>query len=152
MINIVLFEPDIAQNTGNIARTCAATGIDLHLIEPLGFNLNDKKYKRAGMDYLNKVNIRTHLCLEDYFREYPFKAYFVTKFGDTCYSKVTYKEDLSIVFGSETRGLSEEIHLKYSSNRVYIPMKKEENIRSLNLSNSVAIIIYEIIRQLKIQL
>lgn len=145
-INIVLVEPEIPQNTGNIARTCAATGAGLHLVRPLGFSIEDKHLKRAGLDYWNDVNIHYH----DSFKELRDKYtkgdfYYSTTKAARTYADVDYPEDCFIVFGKETAGLPEELLRENLEWCIRIPMK--ENIRSLNLSNSVAIIAYEVLRQ-----
>lgn len=149
-INIVMVEPEIPQNTGNIARTCAATGGKLHLVKPLGFQLSDKYLKRAGLDYWDKLDIEEHDSLEKFLEKYePEKnnMYFVTTKGKNVYSKVDYTkmEEVFLLFGKETKGLPEVLLKKYINNTVRIPMR--ETLRSLNLSNSVAIVIYEVLRQ-----
>ena len=149
-INIVMVEPEIPQNTGNIARTCAATGGKLHLVKPLGFQLSDKYLKRAGLDYWDKLDIEEHDSLEKFLEKYePEKnnMYFVTTKGKNVYSKVDYSkmEEVFLLFGKETKGLPEDLLKKYINNTVRIPMR--ETLRSLNLSNSVAIVIYEVLRQ-----
>lgn len=150
-INIVMVEPEIPQNTGNIARTCAATGGKLHLVKPLGFQLSDKYLKRAGLDYWDKLDIEEHDSLEKFLEKYePEKnnMYFVTTKGKNVYSKVDYSkmEEVFLLFGKETKGLPEDLLKKYINNTVRIPMR--ETLRSLNLSNSVAIVIYEVLRQI----
>ena len=150
MINIVLFEPEIPQNTGNIARTCAATGSKLHLVEPLGFSIEDKYLKRAGLDYWDKLEIEKHSNLEAFLEKYRLEEnqmYFVTTKGQTCYSDLDYNsmEEIFVLFGKETKGLPEELLKKYIKNTIRIPMK--EGLRSLNLANSVSIVVYEILRQ-----
>ena len=149
-INIVMVEPEIPQNTGNIARTCAATGGKLHLVEPLGFKIDDKYLKRAGLDYWDKLDIEMHKSLEDFLKKYePEKnnMYFVTTKGQTCYSDVDYSkiDEVFLLFGKETKGLPEDLLQKYIENTIRIPMRP--TLRSLNLSNSVAIVIYEVLRQ-----
>lgn len=148
-LNIVLFEPEIPQNTGNIARTCAATGSNLHLIKPLGFSVSNKYLKRAGLDYWELVNISYY----DSIYELIDKAgedniYFSTTKGGIFYSEVKFSNDCYIVFGKETGGLPEEIHTKYKNQRLKIPMIENDRARSLNLANSVNIILYEGLRQL----
>ena len=150
-LNIVLYQPEIPQNTGNIARTCAATGGKLHLVKPLGFQLSDKYLKRAGLDYWDKLDIEEHDSLEKFLEKYePEKnnMYFVTTKGKNVYSKVDYSkmEEVFLLFGKETKGLPEDLLKKYINNTVRIPMR--ETLRSLNLSNSVAIVIYEVLRQI----
>lgn len=149
-INIVMVEPEIPQNTGNIARTCAATGGKLHLVEPLGFEITDKTLKRAGLDYWDKLDIEKHSSLNAFLEKYKpeeNQMYFVTTKGQTCYSDVDYSnmEEVFLLFGKETKGLPEDLLQKYINKTIRIPMR--ETLRSLNLSNSVAIVIYEVLRQ-----
>ena len=149
-INIVMVEPEIPQNTGNIARTCAATGGKLHLVEPLGFEITDKTLKRAGLDYWDKLDIEKHSSLNAFLEKYKpeeNQMYFVTTKGQTCYSDVDYSnmEEVFLLFGKETKGLPEDLLQKYITKTIRIPMR--ETLRSLNLSNSVAIVIYEVLRQ-----
>ena len=145
-INIVLCEPEIPQNTGNIARTCAATGSSLHLIRQLGFEIDNAKLKRAGLDYWDKLDITYYDGLDDFFSKHPSAEiyYFTTKARHT-YSDIDYPEDAWIMFGKETRGLPEELLYANPDRCVRIPMR--DSLRSLNLSNSVAIAVYEILRQ-----
>lgn len=143
-------EPEIPQNTGNIARTCAATGGKLHLIKPLGFELSDKYLKRAGLDYWDKLEIEEHENLDEFLKKYsPEKnnMFFITTKGQKTYADINYKtmDEVFIMFGKETKGLPENLLKKYIDRAIRIPMK--EHLRSLNLSNSVAIIAYEILRQ-----
>ncbi len=147
MIHVVLFEPDIPQNTGNIARTCAVTGSMLHLIRPLGFSLDSKALKRAGLDYWDKLNIEIHNSFEDFLGKYKLPVYPVTTKAKTRYTDVHYENDVALLFGSECSGLPEYIHDMFMDNRITIPMVEHDDIRSLNLSNSVAIVVYEIIRR-----
>lgn len=147
-INIVLHEPEIPQNTGNIARTCAATGASLHIIRPMGFTIDDKKLKRAGLDYWDKLDITYYENYADFLKRNP-KAekntyYFSTK-APKAYTEVEYSDDVYIMFGKETKGIPEDILYENKDFCVRIPMR--DTIRSLNLSNSVAIAVYEIIRQ-----
>lgn len=149
-INIVMVEPEIPQNTGNIARTCAATGGKLHLVEPLGFEITDKALKRAGLDYWDKLDIEKHASLNAFLEKYKPEEnnmYFVTTKGQTCYSDVDYSQidEVFLLFGKETKGLPEDLLQKYIEKTVRIPMRS--TLRSLNLSNSVAIVIYEVLRQ-----
>lgn len=149
-INIVMVEPEIPQNTGNIARTCAATGGKLHLVEPLGFEITDKYLKRAGLDYWDKLDIERHSSLNAFLEKYKPEEnnmYFVTTKGQTCYSDVNYSEmdEVFLLFGKETKGLPEDLLQKYIDKTIRIPMRS--TLRSLNLSNSVAIVIYEVLRQ-----
>lgn len=148
-LNIVLFEPEIPQNTGNIARTCAATGTNLHLIRPLGFSVSDKYLKRAGLDYWNLVNIKYYDSIFDLIDQRgPENFYFSTTKGGKFYDKVNFEDDCFIVFGKETAGLPKIIHEKYEDRMIKIPMINNEKARSLNLSNSVNIVLYEALRQL----
>lgn len=147
-------EPEIPQNTGNIARTCAATGGKLHLIRPLGFELSDKYLKRAGLDYWDKLEIEEHENLEAFLKKYPPEMnnlFFITTKGQKCYTDIDYytMEEVFIMFGKETKGLPEDLLKKYIDKAIRIPMK--EHLRSLNLSNSVAIVVYEILRQKKFE-
>lgn len=144
-INIVLVEPQIPQNTGNIARTCAATGARLHLVGPMGFEIVDKKLKRAGLDYWNLLDITMYESLEDFFLKNsgPF-FYFSTK-AKNKYTDIEYPNGSYLVFGKETAGLDEELLFENQEKTVRIPMI--DDARSLNLSNSVAIGVYEVLRQ-----
>ena len=145
-INIVLLEPQIPQNTGNIARTCAATGASLHLIRPMGFEVDDKKLKRAGLDYWHALDITYYDGIED-FRAKNLDAeiyYFSTK-AQSRYSDVSYPEKVYLMFGREDAGLPEELLLENRDRCVRMPMRT--NLRSLNLSNTVAIAVYEVLRQ-----
>ena len=149
-LNIVMVEPEIPQNTGNIARTCAAIGAKLHLVKPLGFEITDKYLKRAGLDYWDKLEIEEHENLKAFLEKYSPEnnnMYFATTKGKQCYSDVNYEnlEEIFILFGKETKGLPEDLLQKYIKNTIRIPMR--EHLRSLNLSNSVAIVAYEILRQ-----
>ncbi len=145
-LNIVLVEPEIPQNTGNIARTCAATGARLHLIEPMGFKVDDKKLKRSGLDYWYLLDITYYKNLDDFFeRNKDGKFfYFSTKARHT-YAEIEYPDKAYLVFGKETAGLPEELLMKNKDTTVRIPMISDA--RSLNLSNSVAIGVYEALRQ-----
>ena len=146
MLNIVLFEPEIPPNTGNIGRTCVATGTRLHLIEPLGFSLDEKNLKRAGMDYWKDLDVRTYIDFEDFMEKNPdAKIYMATTKAPNVYSDVKYEPDCYIMFGKESAGIPEEILVQHKENSVRIPMIGD--IRSLNLSNSVAIMLYEALRQ-----
>ena len=149
-INIVMVEPEIPQNTGNIARTCAAIGAKLHLVKPLGFEISDKYLKRAGLDYWDKLEIEEHESLKDFLEKYKPEEnnmFYATTKGKHCYSDVDYSEmdEVFILFGKETKGLPEDLIQKYFENAIRIPMR--EHLRSLNLSNSVAIVAYEVLRQ-----
>ena len=146
MLNIVLLEPEIPANTGNIGRTCVATGTRLHLIEPLGFSLSEKALKRAGMDYWKDLDVTTYLDYEDFLQKNPgAKIYYATTKAPQTYVDVNYEEDCYIMFGKESAGIPEEILVENQENCVRIPMVGE--IRSLNLGNSVAIMLYEALRQ-----
>ena len=145
-INIVLHEPEIPQNTGNIARTCAATGAALHIIKPMGFTIDDRKLKRAGLDYWDKLDITYYENLNDFFERNPEAVpyYFTTK-AQKSYTDIEYSSNSYIMFGKESRGLPEELLFAHPEHCVRIPMR--DTLRSLNLSNSVAIAVYEILRQ-----
>ena len=145
-MNIVLVEPEIPQNTGNISRTCAATGSHLHLIKPLGFSLADKYLKRAGLDYWNLMSYTVYENFEDFLEKNPdAKCYFASTKAARSYCEVRYQPNDYLVFGRETRGLPEELLRANYEKCVRIPMRAEA--RSLNLSNSVAIVLYEALRQ-----
>lgn len=149
-LNIVLVEPEIPQNTGNIARTCAALGAKLHLVYPLGFSISEKQVKRAGLDYWDKLEIEEHISFSKFLEKYsPEKTnmFFVTTKGKHVYSDPEYKkyDEVYLLFGKETKGLPEEILQKYIDKTIRIPMR--EGLRSLNLSNSVAIVAYDVERQ-----
>lgn len=146
-MHIVLYQPEIPGNTGNIARLCAATGCDLHLIRPLGFSTDDKHLKRAGLDYWHLVTVRYYDSFAELEEKYQGHRIFLnTTKGHIPHSAVTYQADDLIVFGRETAGLPKEIMEKYSERLIRIPMINEA--RSLNLSNAVAIVAYEALRQL----
>lgn len=145
-LNIVLHEPEIPANTGNIGRTCVATGTRLHLIEPLGFQLSEKALKRAGMDYWLQLDVRRYLDYEDFLEKNPgAKIYMATTKGRRVYTEVSYEPDCYLMFGKESGGIPEEILKEHPEEAVRIPMIGET--RSLNLSNSVAILLYEALRQ-----
>lgn len=145
-LNIVLHEPEIPANTGNIGRTCVATGTKLHLIEPLGFKLNEKAIKRAGMDYWKDLDVTTYLDYQDFLKKNPnAKIYYATTKAPQIYTEAAFEEDCFIMFGKESAGIPEEILLENQKNCIRIPMIGD--IRSLNLSNSVAIVLYEALRQ-----
>ena len=146
MLNIVLLEPEIPANTGNIGRTCCATGTKLHLIEPLGFQINEKALKRAGMDYWDKLDLAVYESYDDFCQKNPdAKIYYATTKAPNVYSEVNYEPDCFIMFGKESAGIPEKILVEHQDTCVRIPMNPE--IRSLNLSNSVAIVLYEALRQ-----
>ena len=145
-LNIVLYEPEIPANTGNIGRTCVATNTRLHLIEPLGFSLEEKQLKRAGMDYWKDLDVTTYVNWEDFCQKNPdAKIYYATTKARHVYSEVNYEPDCYIMFGKESAGIPEEILKDNPDTCVRIPMMGE--IRSLNLSNSVAVVLYEALRQ-----
>lgn len=145
-LNIVMFEPEIPQNTGNVARLCACTNAKLYLIGRLGFALTDKYMKRSGLDYWDKLEIEHIIDFEEFEKKFnPKKFHLFTTKASKLYTEVQYKEGDFLIYGPETRGLPEELLKKYNENCVTIPMNK--NTRSLNLSNSVAIGAYEAIRQ-----
>ena len=146
MLNIVLLEPEIPANTGNIGRTCVATGTRLHLIEPLGFKLSEKALKRAGMDYWKDLDVTTYIDYRDFLEKNPgAKIYMATTKAQKTYTEVSYEPDCYIMFGKECAGIPEEILVENEENCVRIPMIGD--IRSLNLGNSVAVILYEALRQ-----
>ena len=144
-INIVMVEPEIPQNTGNIARTCAAPGARLHIVKPMGFNIDDKKLKRAGLDYWHYLDITYYENLEDFLSKNEGAFFYFTTKGRKAHSDVSYPDNCYLLFGKETKGLPEELLIKNPERCVRIPMQGE--IRSLNLSNSVAIAVYEALRQ-----
>lgn len=145
-LNIVLYEPEIPANTGNIGRTCVATGTRLHLIEPLGFRLNEKEIKRAGMDYWDQLDVTRYVNYEEFLQKNPgAKIYMATTKGPNVYSDAKFEPDCYIMFGKESAGIPEEILVQNRENAIRIPMIGD--IRSLNLSNSVAIVLYEALRQ-----
>ena len=145
-MNIVLYEPEMPANTGNIGRTCVATGTRLHLIEPLGFKLNEKQLKRAGLDYWDKLDVPVYSDFNEFLEKNSgAKLYMATTKAPNVYTNISYEPDCYIMFGPESRGIPEEILVNYQETCVRIPMWGE--IRSLNLSNSVAIILYEALRQ-----
>lgn len=145
-LNIVLYEPEIPANTGNIGRTCVATGTKLHLIEPLGFSLSEKALKRAGMDYWSQLEVERYVNYEGFLQRNPgAKIYMATTKAKKIYSEASYEPDCYIMFGKESAGIPEEILVEHPEECVRIPMIGET--RSLNLSNSVAIVLYEALRQ-----
>ena len=146
MLNIVLHEPEIPANTGNIGRTCVATGTRLHLIEPLGFKLNEKNLKRAGMDYWSNLDVTTYINYEEFLERNPgAKIYMATTKAQKVYTDVQYEPDCYIMFGKESAGIPEEILVQHKENCIRIPMRHD--IRSLNLRNSVSVVLYEALRQ-----
>ena len=145
-MNIVLLEPEMPANTGNIGRTCVATNTKLHLIEPLGFKLNEKMVKRAGLDYWDKLDVTVYTDYQDFLNRNPgAKIYMATTKAQKVYTDVAYEPDCFLMFGKESAGIPEEILLENQENCVRIPMWGD--IRSLNLSNSVSIVLYEALRQ-----
>ena len=145
-MNIVLLEPEIPANTGNIGRTCVATGTGLHLIEPLGFRLTEKNIKRAGMDYWEQLDVQRYINFQDFLeKNHPERIFMATTKARRDYTEVTYKEDDYIMFGKESAGIPEELLVANEETCIRIPMA--DQTRSLNLSNSVAIILYEALRQ-----
>ena len=148
MVHIVLVEPEIPQNCGNIARTCAATGCDLHLIRPLGFDISDRAVKRAGLDYWHLVSVYDYESLEDFFRRRPEAAedlWLATTKAPQDYTRARFSPDCWLFFGKETAGLPEDFRRTHYDRCIRLPMRPEA--RSLNLSNSVAILTYEALRQ-----
>jgi len=148
VLNIVLLEPEMPANTGNIGRTCCATGTRLHLIEPMGFRINDKMLKRAGLDYWEHLDVTIYDSYEDFLEKNPKardKMYMATTKARHRYTDVSYEEDAYIMFGKESAGIPEEILVQTPDTAIRIPMNPQ--IRSLNLSNSVAIVLYEALRQ-----
>lgn len=152
-INIVLFQPEIPANTGNIARTCAATNTPLHLIRPLGFSTDDKMLRRAGLDYWQHVTVYYYDSLEDFFARNPNGDYFLlSKFGEKNYADFDYSQvekEYYFIFGKETSGLPKDFIEKHKERALRIPMN--DKVRSLNLSNTAAILVYEALRQQRFQ-
>jgi len=153
-LHIVLVEPEIPSNTGNISRTCSVTGASLHLVHPLGFDISEKQVKRAGLDYWDELDLHEYQSFEEVRKKYPKgNFYYCTTKGKNTYSDIDYKEnkdeDIFLVFGKETKGLPESLLSENYDSCIRIPMK--ENMRSLNLSNSVAIIAYEVLRQFEFE-
>lgn len=149
MIHIVLYQPEIPQNTGNIMRTCTAANTMLHLIEPLGFSLNEKHLRRSGLDYRDLCVHEIHSSWEDFTRKFPGNYFFVTRYGKKPHSDMTFsteEKDIFLVFGRESTGIPKSILREHLSRCMRIPMVADA--RSLNLSNSVAIVLYEVLRQL----
>ena len=145
-LNIVLFEPEIPANTGNIGRTCVATDTRLHLIEPLGFRLSEKEIKRAGMDYWERLEVTRYINFADFLEQNPnAKIYMASTKAPQMYTEVDYEDGCYIMFGKESAGIPEEILVDYQETAIRIPMSGD--IRSLNLGNSVAIVLYEALRQ-----
>lgn len=146
-LNLVLVEPEIPQNTGNIARTCALTGARLHLVGPMGFKIDDRKLKRAGLDYWHLLDISYYDNLQDFFEKNKGPYYYFSTKAQHIHSDVQYPDGAYLVFGKETAGLPEELLKANSASCVRIPMRNHPDARSLNLSNSAAIAAYEVLRQ-----
>jgi len=147
-LNVVLFEPEIPQNTGNIARTCAAVGANLHLIKPLGFSLRDRYLKRAGLDYWHLIEIYIYDSISEFLaRHEEENLAFITKTAGKSYDTINFSGNLFLIFGKETAGIPQDILKQYSEACYRIPMKNQT--RSLNLSNAVAVVVYEALRQNK---
>lgn len=147
-MNIVLFEPEIPQNTGNIARTCVVTNTRLHIIQPMGFSLSEKQLKRAGLDYWELLDLEIHEDFQAFENKYQgAKFYFMTTKSEKKYSDIAFDKDCFLIFGKESAGLPAYIHEKYPENRFRIPMINDPKARSLNLANSVNIVLYEALRQ-----
>lgn len=144
-LNIVLVEPQIPQNTGNISRTCAVTGAALHLVKPYGFEITDKHLKRAGLDYWDKLKVFQYDSLDEFFEKNQGEYYFYTTKGENTHSDVKYENNCYLVFGREDKGLPEKLLAANRERCVRIPMRN--GLRSLNLSNSVAVAVYETLRQ-----
>ena len=148
-IHIVLVEPEIPPNTGNIARSCAATGAHLHLVKPLGFSIDDRSLKRAGLDYWPFVKLEVHESLEEFLQEYEGrKMYLATTKGTHRHTDVEFQDEDMILFGRETRGLPKDFIAQHQENTLRIPMSADTRLRSLNLANSVNIVLFEALRQL----
>lgn len=148
-INIVLFEPEIPQNTGNIIRTCACVGATLHLIRPLGFVIDEKQVKRAGLDYIKYVDIRYYDTFSEFEEKNKGEYFLFSTKTNKIYTDVEYKDNCYLIFGKESAGLRNDIREKYSDRLVRVPMSKNEEMRSLNLANTVAISVFEAIRQIQ---
>lgn len=148
-IHVVLVEPEIPPNTGNIARSCAATGTVLHLVKPLGFSIDDKSLKRAGLDYWPFVKLEVHDSLDEFMRKYGNKRLFLaTTKGKHKYTDISFKDGDMILFGRETRGLPKNFIAEHEDKSLRIPMSADTRLRSLNLANSVNIVLFEALRQL----
>ncbi len=146
MINVVLYEPEIPQNTGNIMRTCAGTGVRLHLIEPLGFSLDEKSIRRSGANYINDCQYSVYKNWDDFVSKNDGVYYFLTRYGKKTHTDFTYLDDnIYLIFGRESSGIPKEILKSHLDHCMRIPMN--DKIRSLNLSNTVAIMVYEVLRQ-----
>ncbi|MCI8609335.1 MAG: tRNA (uridine(34)/cytosine(34)/5-carboxymethylaminomethyluridine(34)-2'-O)-methyltransferase TrmL [Firmicutes bacterium] len=149
-LHIVLVEPEIPPNTGNIARTCAATDTNLHLVKPLGFSIDDKSLKRAGLDYWPFVKLEVHESLDMFLAKYGERRLFLaTTKGGHCYADMTYQDEDMFLFGKETAGLPRELIAARKEQAIRIPMSQDTRLRSFNLSNSANIILFEALRQLR---
>lgn len=148
-LHIVLVEPEIPPNTGNIARSCAATGAHLHLVEPLGFSIDDRSLKRAGLDYWPFVKLTVHESLESFLGEYAGRRmYLATTKGENRYTDISFRDEDMILFGRETRGLPAWLIEERRKDTIRIPMSRDTRLRSLNLANSVNIVLFEALRQM----
>ncbi len=150
-LHVVFVQPEIPPNTGNIARTCAATGSVLHLVKPLGFNIDDKSVKRAGLDYWPYVKLEVHESLEEFMEQYADRAgrmFLATTKGGHMYTDFEYQDEDMFLFGRETAGLPRDFIAQHKENAIRIPMSKETRLRSFNLANSANIILFEALRQL----
>lgn len=148
-LHIVLVEPEIPPNTGNISRTCAATGTRLHLVKPLGFDIGDRTLKRAGLDYWPFVKVEVHEDLGAFLREYEGRRmWFSTTRGEKLYTQVSYRDEDMLLFGKETAGLPRELLEANRSSCIRIPMSEDTRLRSFNLSNSASVVLFEALRQL----
>ncbi|KHD45772.1 tRNA (cytidine(34)-2'-O)-methyltransferase [Streptococcus hongkongensis] len=150
--HVVLFQPQIPQNTGNIARTCAATNSPLHIIKPMGFPIDDRKMKRAGLDYWDKLDVRFYDSLDDFLEQVDGEIHLISKFAEKVYSDYDYDDGQAhyFIFGREDKGLPEEFMRNHSDKALRIPMN-DEHVRSLNLSNTVCMIVYEALKQQSFQ-
>lgn len=148
-LHVVMVNPEIPPNTGNVSRSCAATGSVLHLVKPLGFDISDKALKRAGLDYWQYVDVRVHESLEEFMEEYKdHRMWLATTKGQHMYTEVEFEDEDMILFGRETAGLPKDFIAQHSEYAIRIPMSADTRLRSLNLSNSVNIILFEALRQL----
>lgn len=146
-LNVVLVNPEIPQNTGNIARTCALTGAKLHLVEPLGFRTDDRSLKRAGLDYWHLLNVTVYHSLSDFFARNAGNCYYFSARGSRTYSDISYPDGCFLVFGKESSGLPEELLRQNAERCMRIPMRGVPGARSLNLSSAAAVGVYEVLRQ-----
>ncbi len=149
VLNVVLVEPEIPPNTGNISRTCALTGARLHLVEPLGFSIDERSVKRAGLDYWNHLDVEVHPSLDAFLEKYGDRSLFLaTTHGGVRYTEVSFERGSFILFGKETAGLPKDLIASHAETAIRIPMGNDPDLRSLNLSNCVAVVVYEALRQL----